>query len=122
MVVGTAALLAVAAVLALAIGTIVRRSTQAVAIVIVVIFVPHLFVSTRCRGKAPGGRRLGAADHPGRRLVRTAGGPPVPSAHRHLFAEWRVLPARAVGWAGGGVRMGGRALALAYYLLRRRDA
>src|SRR6266436_3887734 len=57
---------------------------------------------------APWGRRLGTADHPGRRLVRTAGGPPVPSAHRHLFAECRVLPARAVGRAGGGVRVGGR--------------
>ncbi len=32
------------------------------------------------------GRRLAAADHPGRRLVRTAGGSAVPSAHRQLFA------------------------------------
>ncbi len=42
MVVGTGALLAVAAVLALAIGTIVRRSAPAVAVVIVVILVPYL--------------------------------------------------------------------------------
>jgi hypothetical protein len=40
---GTGVLLAVAAVLALAIGTIVRRSAPAVAVVIVVIIVPYLF-------------------------------------------------------------------------------
>ena len=89
MVVGTGALLAVAAVLALAIGTIVRRSAPAVAIVIVVIFVPYLLAfSPLSAGNGPsGGRRLAAADHPGRRLVRTAGGSPVPSAHRQLCAE-----------------------------------
>ena len=90
MVVGTGALLAVAAVLALAIGTIVRRSAPAVAIVIVVIFVPYLLAFgplPQAQGTAREGRRLAAADHPGRRLVRTAGGPPVPSAHRHLLAE-----------------------------------
>ena len=54
MVLGTAALLALAAVLALAIGTIVRRGTSAVARVIVVIFIPYLSRSTRSprRGKA----------------------------------------------------------------------
>ena len=40
--VGTAAVLAVAAVLALAVGTVLRRSATAVAAVIVVIFVPYL--------------------------------------------------------------------------------
>ena len=84
MVAGTAALLAVAAVLALAIGTIVRRSAPAVATVIMVIFVPYLlaFGPTSRRG-----RRVAAAGHPGRRLVRTAGGPPVLSAHRQLHPE-----------------------------------
>jgi ABC-type transport system involved in multi-copper enzyme maturation permease subunit len=42
MVVGTAALVAVAAVLALAVGTIVRRSAAAVTVVIVVIVLPYL--------------------------------------------------------------------------------
>jgi len=51
MVVGTAALLAVAAVLALAIGTIVLRSAPAVAIVIVVIIVPHLLASNLLQGQ-----------------------------------------------------------------------
>ena len=60
MVVGTGALLAVAAVLALAIGTIVRRSAPAVAIVVVVIFVPHLLAfnpvsGTQAQGSGPGG-------------------------------------------------------------------
>src|SRR5580658_2591361 len=54
------------------------------------------------------GRRLAAAGHPARRLVRTAGGSPVSSAQRPLLPERRVLPARAVGRAGGGVRVGGR--------------
>ena len=90
MVVGTGALLAVAAVLALAIGTIVRRSAPAVAIVILVIVVPYLLAFGPLSGSQPqgsgpgGGRRLAAADHPGRRLVRTAGSPPVPSAPRRL--------------------------------------
>ena len=50
MVAGTGALLAVAAVLALAIGTIVRRSAPAVAIVIVVIVVPYLLAFGPLRG------------------------------------------------------------------------
>ena len=54
MVVGTAALLAVAAVLALAIGTIVRRSAPAVAIVIVVIFVPWLLAFGPLAGQGGG--------------------------------------------------------------------
>ena len=60
MVVGTGALLAVAAVLALAIGTIVRRSAPAVAIVIVVIVVPYLLAfgplsGSQPQGSGPGG-------------------------------------------------------------------
>jgi hypothetical protein len=55
MVVGTAALLAVAAVLALAIGTIVRRSAPAVTIVIVVIFVPYLLAFGPLQGQGGGG-------------------------------------------------------------------
>ena len=54
MVVGTAVLLAVAAVLALAIGTIVRRSAPAVAIVIVVIFVPWLLAFGPLAGQGGG--------------------------------------------------------------------
>jgi hypothetical protein len=86
MVVGTAALLAVAAVFALAIGTIVRRSGPAVAIVIMVIFVPRLLAFGPAGGARRRARRLGTTGHPARRLVRAAGGPSVPSAHHHLSA------------------------------------
>jgi ABC-type transport system involved in multi-copper enzyme maturation permease subunit len=86
MVVGTGVLLAVAAVLALAIGTIVRRSAPAVAIVIVVIFVPWLLAFGPLAGQGGGAGGWELQITPGRRLVRTAGGPPVPSAHRHLLA------------------------------------
>ena len=67
MVVGTAALLAVAAVLALAIGTIVRRSAPAVAIVIVVIFVPYLLAFNPLPGAArqrPGREEAGSCRSP----------------------------------------------------------
>jgi hypothetical protein len=73
-------------VLALAIGTIVRRSAPAVAIVIVVIFVPWLLAFGPLAGQGGGAGGWELQITPGRRLVRTAGGPPVPSAHRHLLA------------------------------------
>ncbi|MGB6456732.1 MAG: ABC transporter permease subunit, partial [Streptosporangiaceae bacterium] len=55
MVAGTGALLAVAAVLALAIGIIVRRSAPAAAIVIVVIVVPYLLAFNPLPGSQPQG-------------------------------------------------------------------
>ena len=69
MVAGTGALLAVAAVLALAIGTIVRRSAAAVAIVIVVIFVPFLLAfdplpGSQPQGSGPGGEEAGRCRSP----------------------------------------------------------
>jgi hypothetical protein len=126
MVVGTAALLAVAAVLALAIGTIVRRSAPAVAIVIVVIFVPYLLAFNVLRGGpgGPGGWELQVT--PAAALsVQQA----VPQFHQLItiysldngyypLAPWAGLAVECA-WAAA-------ALALAYYLLRyllrRRDA
>ena len=67
---GTAALVAVAAVLALAVGTIVRRSAAAVMIVIVTIVVPYFLAFTAAVPTAH--RGVAAADHPGRRLRRPA--------------------------------------------------
>ena len=69
MVAGTGALLAVAAVLALAIGTIVRRSAPAVATVIVVIVVPYLFAfgplsGSQPQGSGPGGEEAGRCRSP----------------------------------------------------------
>ena len=128
MVAGTGALLAVAAVLALAIGTIVRRSAPAVAIVIVVIFVPYLLAfgplaGSQRQGSGPGGGGGWALQvTPAAALsVQQA----VPQFHQLIAvysAEWRVLSARAVGGAGGGVRVGGRRAGAGLYLLRRRDA
>jgi ABC-type transport system involved in multi-copper enzyme maturation permease subunit len=132
MVVGTAALLAVAAVLALAIGTIQRRSATAVAAAIVVIFVPYLLVLfpplLPGHGHALGGLSLGAREW----LLRIT-----PAAG---FSAQQVLPkfSQVTGatytpnwgyyplapWAGFAVECAwaAAALALAFYLLRRRDA
>jgi ABC-type transport system involved in multi-copper enzyme maturation permease subunit len=117
MVVGTAALLAVAAVLAVAIGTIVRRSASAVAIVIVVIFVPYLLVRRSLGG---GGWELQVT--PAAALsVQQA----VPEFHQLIanysptFGYFPLAP-----WAGLAVEGAwtAAALALGFFLLRRRDA
>jgi ABC-type transport system involved in multi-copper enzyme maturation permease subunit len=127
MVAGTAALLAVAAVLALAIGTIVRRSAPAVAIVIVVIFVPYLLAFGPASGGGPGGGPRGGGGWelqitPAAALsVQQA----VPQFHQLIavyspnegyypLAPWAGLAVECA-WAAA-------ALAVAYYLLRRRDA
>ncbi len=125
MVVGTGALLAVAAVLALAIGTIVRRSAPAVAIVIVVIFVPYLLAF----GPLPG-RKAAAGRGGGWPLLITPAAAlsvqqAVPQFHQLIaiyspndgyypLAPWAGLAVECA-WAAA-------ALALAFYLLRRRDA
>jgi ABC-type transport system involved in multi-copper enzyme maturation permease subunit len=126
MVVGTGALLAVAAVLALAIGTIVRRSAPAVAIVIVVIFVPHLLAFNPLpgsQGQGPGGGpawplqitpaaalSVQQAVPRFRQLIAVYS----PNAGYYPLAPWAGLAVECA-WAAA-------ALALAYYLLRRRDA
>ena len=122
MIVGTAALLAVAAVLALGIGAVLRRGAAAVTAVIAVIVLPYFFAGPLAVLPA------GAADwllrrHPGRGLCHPAGLPAVPAARRQLYARrtgtsrWRRGPASrcCALWAA-------LALALAGYLLRRRDA
>ena len=124
MVAGTAALLAVAAVLALATGTIVRRSAPAVAIVIVVIFVPYLLarnpLSTGNGPGGPGGWKLQITPAAALSVQQS-----VPQFHQLIdsyslqngyypLAPWAGLAVECA-WAAA-------ALALAYYLLRRRDA
>jgi len=123
MVVGTGALLAVAAVLALAIGTIVRRSALAVAIVIVVIFVPYLLAFGPLAGHGPAGgggwelRITPAAALSVQQAVpqfyQLIANYPLNSGYYPL-APWAGLAVECA-WAAA-------ALALAYYLLRRRDA
>jgi ABC-type transport system involved in multi-copper enzyme maturation permease subunit len=124
MVVGTAALLAVAAVLALGIGTIVRRSAQAVAIVIVVIFVPYLLafnpLSSGNGPSGPGGWELRIT--PAAALSVQQSAPQFhqliavysPNAGYYPLAPWAGLAVECA-WAAA-------ALALAYILLRRTDA
>ena len=125
MVAGTGALLAVAAVLALAIGTIVRRSAPAIAAAIVVIFVPYLL--------AFGPLTAGTAEPEGGRLgrCRSPRPPPWPRSRRspkfyQVTAVYRVSDGYypLARWAGLAVECAWAtaALALAFYLLRRRDA
>jgi ABC-type transport system involved in multi-copper enzyme maturation permease subunit len=124
MVVGTAALLAVAAVLALAIGAIVRRSAPAVAIVIVVIFVPYLlaFGPTSGGGSGGGGGGLLLQVTPAAALSVQQALPRfyqlivnyTPNEGYYPLAPWAGLAVECAYAAA--------ALALAFFLLRRRDA
>jgi hypothetical protein len=122
MVIGTAALLAAAAVLALAIGTIVRRSGPAVATVIMVIFVPRLLSIGPLQGAGGQGPSWPLRMTPAAALsVQQA----VPTFHQ-LIAVYS--PAAGyyplVPWAGLAVECAwaAAALTLAFCLLCRRDA
>jgi ABC-type transport system involved in multi-copper enzyme maturation permease subunit len=128
MVAGTGALLAVAAVLALAIGTIVRRSAAAVAIVIVVIVVPYLLAfyplpGSQAQGSGPGGGGgwpLQVTPAAALSLQQA-----VPQFHQ-LIAIYSLNAGYypLAPWAGLAVECAwaAAALALAFFLLRRRDA
>jgi ABC-type transport system involved in multi-copper enzyme maturation permease subunit len=119
-VIGTAALAAVSAVLALAIGTMVRRSAAAVAIVIVAIVLPYFLAVAAV---VP----LGVADWL-LRITPAAGFavqapypryPQVQAIYSALSGYYPLGP-----WAGLAVLCGWAAVALAgaTVLLRRRDA
>ena len=117
---GTAAVLAVVAVLAVAIATVVRHGAAAVTAGIVAIVLPYVFGTT---GVLPGdaGRWLLRVTPAAAFAVQQS----VP-AYRQVTASYTIqagyfpLP----GWAGFGVLCGYTALAVAFawYLLRRRDA
>jgi ABC-type transport system involved in multi-copper enzyme maturation permease subunit len=118
---GTAALLAVAAVLALALGAVLRRSAAAVTTVIALIVLPYLLA-----GASPA-LPAGAADW----LLRVTPAaafavettstryPQVSNDYLPFFGYYPLGP-----WAGLAVLCGyaAAALALAAFLLRRRDA
>jgi ABC-type transport system involved in multi-copper enzyme maturation permease subunit len=119
-IIGTAALAAVSAVLALAVGTMVRRSAAAVAIVIVTIVLPYFLAVAAV---VP----LGVADWL-LRITPAAGFavqqpypqyPQVTAIYSALSGYFPLAP-----WAGLAVLCGWAAVALAgaAYLLRRRDA
>jgi len=128
MVAGTGALLAVAAVLALAIGTIVRRSAPAVAIVIVVIIVPYLLAFNPLPGSQPQGSGPGGGGGWPLQITPAAAlslQQAVPQFHQ-LVAIYSLNSGYypLAPWAGLAVECGwaAAALALAFFLMRRRDA
>jgi ABC-type transport system involved in multi-copper enzyme maturation permease subunit len=118
-IVGAAALLAVAAVLAVAIGALVRRSAAAVAAVIVAIVLPYILGVAQVLP-------LGAAEW----LLRVT--PAAAFAIQQSIPQYAQVTAPYTPpvffplspWAGFAVLCGyaAAALALAMYLLRRRDA
>ncbi|HLN70156.1 MAG TPA: ABC transporter permease subunit [Streptosporangiaceae bacterium] len=123
MIIGTAALVAVAAVLALAVGIIVRRSAAAVTLVIVAIVVPYLLgvVSVLPAGAADWVLRITPAAAfavqqaiPQYAQVTALYSPGVGGGGYFPLAPWAGL-AVLCGWAA-------IAVALALVLLRRRDA
>ncbi len=120
MVVGTGALLAVAAVLALALGAVLRRSAIAVTVVIAAIILPFLVAVTNVL--SPG------ADNWLMRLVPAAGFaiqqtiPTYPQVSNTCLVAGGCYP--LAPWAGFAVlcAWAAAALGLALLLLRRRDA
>jgi ABC-type transport system involved in multi-copper enzyme maturation permease subunit len=118
-VVGTAALLAVTAVLALAVGTILRRSAGAVAAVIVLIALPYILAIASVLPAS-------AAEWP-LRITPAAGFAIQQSIPRYHQVAGAYFPSTGyyplTPWVGFGVLCAwtAAALALAAYLLRRRD-
>jgi ABC-type transport system involved in multi-copper enzyme maturation permease subunit len=120
-IVGTAAVLAVAAVIALAIGTILRRGAGAVAAVIVVIVLPYLLtVTTPLLPAGPTDWLARVTPAAAFAVQQTLIQYPqvnnayVPSGGYYPLAPWAGL-AVLCGWAAV-------ALALAVWTLNRRDA
>jgi ABC-type transport system involved in multi-copper enzyme maturation permease subunit len=120
-IVGTAAVLAVAAVIALAIGTILRRGVGAVAVVVVVIVLPYMFTVAAPilpPGAADWLLRLtpAAAFAIQQTLIQY---PQVTNTYAAAYGYYPLPP-----WAGLAVLCAWAALALslAVFLLRRRDA
>jgi ABC-type transport system involved in multi-copper enzyme maturation permease subunit len=117
---GTAALLAVAAVLAVAVGTILRRSATAITLVIVVIVAPYFLTIASV---VPAGAAQWLL-----RLTPAAGFAIQQSKPLYHQVTFDYSPANGFfplgPWAGFAVLCGyaAAAMVLAVYLLRRRDA
>ncbi len=120
MIVGTAILAAFASVLALAIGTIVRRSAATIAVVIVVIVLPYFFAEASVLPASAGDWLLRVMPAAGFALQQV-----YPAYHQvtMVYAPFSGYFPLAP-WAGLAVLAAwtAAALALAAYLLRRRDA
>ena len=108
-IVGTAALLAVAAVLALALGALLRRSAGAVTAVIVLIVLPYLLAAAAVLPAGAGA--VAAAGHPGRGVRRPAERPGSTrrstASTRPAYGYFPLAP-----WAGFAVLCGYAAVAL----------
>ncbi|MFY9932641.1 MAG: hypothetical protein WAK82_32035, partial [Streptosporangiaceae bacterium] len=109
-------------------GTIVRRSAPAVAIVIVVIVVPYLFAFGPLSGAQPPGSGPGGGGGWPLQITPAAAlsvQQAVPQFHQ-LIAIYSLNAGYypLTPWAGLAVECAwaAAALALAYYLLRRKDA
>jgi ABC-type transport system involved in multi-copper enzyme maturation permease subunit len=119
-VIGTAALAAVSAVLALAIGTMVRRSATAITIVIVTIVLPYFLAVAAVVPLGVAGWLLRITPAAGFALQQSYPQyPQVTMIYSALSGYYPLAP-----WAGFAVLCGWAAVALAVaaYLLRRRDA
>jgi ABC-type transport system involved in multi-copper enzyme maturation permease subunit len=117
---GTAALLAIAAVLALGIGAIVRRSAAAVAAVIVVIVLPYILAVPHVLPLAGAQWLLRITPAAGFAIQQSLPQyPQVSNAYTPSNGYYPLAP-----WVGFAVLCGYAALALglAIFLLRRRDA
>jgi ABC-type transport system involved in multi-copper enzyme maturation permease subunit len=117
---GTAALLAVAAVLALALGTVLRRSAVAVTTGIVVIVLPYILGTG---GLLPvGAEQWLLRFTPAAAFAIQQSAPAYPQVTASYTPTAGYFP--LAPWAGLAVLCGyaALALALAFYLLRRRDA
>jgi hypothetical protein len=119
-IVGTAALVAVAAVLTLAVGTMVRRSAAAVTITMMVIVVPFFLAFTGALPAVVGAWLLRITPAAGFALQQSVPQyPQVDAAYMPIGGFFPLAP-----WTGFAVLCGWAVLALAAaaYLLRRRDA
>ena len=118
-VVGTAALLAACAVLAVAVGAILRRSAGAVAAVVVVTVLPYILAVAAVLPAVPAQWVLRLTPAAGFAIQQTIiAYPQVDGAYTPAFGYFPLPP-----WGGLAVLFGWAAVALAVgtYLLRRRD-
>jgi hypothetical protein len=119
-IVGTAVLAAVASVLALAIGTIVRRSAATVAVVIIVIVIPYFLAESAALPLGAGDWILRIAPAAGFALQQPY---PVYDQVTMLYAPISgYFPLSPLAGLAVLAAWTAAALALAAYLLRRRDA
>jgi ABC-type transport system involved in multi-copper enzyme maturation permease subunit len=119
-IIGTAALLAVAAVLALAVGTLLRRSAGAVTAVIVAIVLPYILATAQVLPAGPSEWLLRVTPAAAFAIQQSMPQyPQVSGSYTPLNGYYPLAP-----WAGFAVlcAWAALALALAVVLLRRRDA